>query len=74
MERIVLKDGQVEFISSDLFKSVNEFSEILREKLGDDLEKLFCEIVSDIFDFGVTEAKSMNEPGFDEYVENPFFQ
>jgi hypothetical protein len=73
MRKIYFKDGSSETVSSDLLKSVNEFREILREKLGDDSEKLFSEIVSDVFDLGVSETELMNEPGFDEYVKNPFF-
>lgn len=73
MEKIYFKDGSSEIVSSDLLKCVNEFREILREKLGDDSEKLFSEIVSDVFDLGVSEAKSINETGFGGYVKNPFF-
>lgn len=73
MKKIYFKDGSSEIVSSDLLKCVNELREILRENLGDDSEKLFSEIVSDVFDLGVSEAKSMNEPGFDGCVENPFY-
>jgi hypothetical protein len=72
MKKIYFKDGSSETVSSDLLKCVNEFREVLRERLGDDSEKLFCEIVSDVFDYGVSETKSINEPGFDGYVHNPF--
>lgn len=73
MERIVLKDDQVEFISSDLFKAVNEFSEILREKLGDDSERIFREILSDIFDYCLNDCGTYTETNLYGLVENPFF-
>ena len=74
MERIVLKDGQVEFISSDLFKAVDEFSEILREKLGDDSERIFREILSDTFDYTIDACNNVLSLDVDlyYYVENPF--
>lgn len=75
MERIVFKDGsREEFISSNLFKAVEEFSEILREKLGDDSERIFREILSDTFDYAVSErSKYIGEDLF-YVVENPFFE
>lgn len=75
MKRIVFKDNsREEFISSDLFKSVNEFSEILREKLGDDSERIFREILSDTFDYVVDECLKYTNADLYYYVENPFFE
>ena len=74
MTKIYFKDSSHEFISSDLFKAVNEFSEILREKLGDDSERIFREILSDTFDYTVSEcSKCIGEDLF-YVVENPFFE
>jgi len=75
MERVVFKDGsREEFISSDLFKAVNEFSEILREKLGDDSERIFREILSDTFGYAVEECIKYTDADLSYYVENPFFE
>ena len=75
MTKIYFKDGsREEFISSDLFKAINEFREILREKLGDDSERIFREILSDTFDYTVSEcSKCIGEDLF-YVVENPFFE
>ncbi len=77
MTKIYFKDGsREEFISSDLFKAVNEFSEILREKLGDDSERIFREILSDTFDYAVDTCNNNLDPDVDLwfYVKNPFFE
>lgn len=75
MERIVFKDGsREEFISPNLFKAVNEFSEILREKLGDDSERIFREILSDTFDYAVEECSKGTGESFYYVVDNPFFE
>lgn len=74
MKKIYFKDGsREEFISSDLFKAVNEFSEILREKLGNDSERIFKEILSDTFDYVVSECSKYIGEDLSYYVENPFF-
>ena len=74
MEKIYFKDGSYELISDDLLKAVEEFSEVLRNKLGDDSEKLFREILFDTFDYGVSErSKYIGEDLF-YVVENPFFE
>lgn len=75
MERIVFKDGsREEFISSNLFKAVEEFSEILREKLGNDSERIFKEILSDAFDYAVDECSKYTDENLYYGVENPFFE
>lgn len=75
MERIVFKDGsREEFISSNLFKAVEEFSEILREKLGNDSERIFREILSDTFDYAVDECSKNTGENLYYVVENPFFK
>lgn len=74
MTKIYFKDGSREgFISSDLFKAINEFSEILREKLGDDSERIFREILSDTFDYTIDECLKYTNSDLYYYVENPFF-
>ena len=75
MKRIVFKDNsREEFISSDLFKAVDEFSDILREKLGDDSERIFREILSDTFDYAVSECSKYIGEDLFYVVENPFFE
>lgn len=73
MTKIYFKDGsREEFISSDLFKAVDEFSEILREKLGDDSERIFREILSDTFGYVVDECLKYTNADLYYHVENPF--
>ena len=72
MTKIYFKDGSHELISSDLFKAVNEFSEVLREKLGNDSERIFREILSDTFDYAVDECSEYTHDALSYYIENPF--
>lgn len=75
MERIIFKDSsREEFISSNLFKAVNEFSEVLREKLGDDSERIFRKIISNTFDYAVEECLKHTDADLSYYAENPFFE
>ena len=72
MRKIYFKDGSYELISDDLLKAVEEFSEVLRNKLGDDSEKLFREIISDTFDYAVDECSKGTGESFYYVVDNPF--
>ena len=72
MEKIYFKDGSYELISDDLFKAVEEFSEVLRNRLGDDSEKLFREILSDTFDYCRDECQKYTDADLYFEVENPF--
>lgn len=75
MKRVVFKDGsREEFISSNLFKAVNEFGEILREKLGNDSERIFREIISDTFDYTVDECSNYIGESLFYVIDNPFFE
>ena len=75
MKKIYFKDGSNETVSSDLLWCINDFKEILRNRLGDDTEEVFNEIISDVFDYGVSEATTTyKEFGFGEIVCNPFLQ
>ena len=75
MTKIYFKDGSYELISDDLLKAVEEFSEVLRNKLGDDSEKLFREILSDTFDYCLNDCITYTETEINLYglVENPFY-
>ena len=72
MEKIYFKDGSYELISDDLLKAVEEFSEVLRDRLGDDSEKLFRKILSDTFDYCIGECQKDSDGDLYYYVENPF--
>ena len=72
MEKIYFKDGSYELISDDLLKAVEEFSEVLRNKLGDDSEKLFRKILSDTFDYVVEECSKYICDDLFYVIDNPF--
>lgn len=74
MTKIYFKDGSHELISSDLFKAVNEFSEVLRDKLGDDSERIFREILSDTFDYAVEKCSKYIGEDLFYVIDNPFFE
>ena len=83
MTKIYFKDNTSETISDDLLKTVSEFGTVLREKLGDDSERVFREICSDVFDYAMSQVHKRIicftydadideiEENIDE-IENPF--
>ena len=71
-EKIYFKDGSYELISDDLLKAVEEFSEVLRNRIGDDSERIFRKIISDTFGYAVEECIKYTDADLSYYAENPF--